>query len=313
MVASRSGRFARALTDALCLYVIPLSAALLPWRWGFAWLKRLSVISFLHRDSVASLWAGAAPFFPGADAREWQRRARLLLLVEHTDAWLTLLRSDRWWRRNVRIDGAFPAPDRANLLLTYHWGAGNWIWRVLRAHGIGAWFLARRPHGRSLGMTRLSHLYARWRSFSLRRIGSSGIIFTGDSADAIRQALAAKESIVGMLDLGVREGQRAAAGTLLGRPVRLPFGLARIAQEAGAGIALFSVGLDWRSGTRDLRIETLPGSDAAAAMAAYIRHLDARLRAAPEAWQMWHEAHAIFMPRGEQHGDALPSISASAD
>src|SRR5215468_9840855 len=225
MVASRSGRFARALTDALCLYVIPLTTALLPWRWGFAWLRRLSAVQFLHRDSVASLWAGAAPFYPGADAQEWQRRARLLLLVEHTDTWLTLLRGERWWRRHVRVAGRFPAGDRANLLLTYHWGTGNWIWRVLRAHGIGAYFLARRPHGRSLGMTRLSHWYGRLRRWSLRRIGSSGVIFTGDSADAIRQALAGKQSVIGMLDLGVRDGQRAVAGSLLGRPIRLPFGL----------------------------------------------------------------------------------------
>ncbi len=300
MVASRSGRCARAWHDALCLYLIPLTAALLPWRWGFALLRRLSRVTFLHRDSVASLWAGAAPYFAGADTREWQRRARLLLLVEHTDTWLTLLRSDRWWRRHVRIDGAFPAADRADLLLTYHWGTGNWIWRVLRAHGIGAYFLARRPHGRSLGMTRLSHWYGKLRGCSLRRIGSSGVIFTGESADAIRQALAAQASVVGMLDLGVREGQRAADGALLGRPVRFPFGLVRIACELGANVTLFSVGLDWDSGDRDLRIESVPAADPTATMAAYIRHLDARLRTSPEAWQMWHEAHAIFVPQSGQ-------------
>lgn len=308
MVASRSGRFARAWNDALCLYLIPLTAALLPWRWGFAWLKRLSRVEFLYRDSVASLWSGAAPYFAGADAREWQRRARLLLLVEHTDTWLTLLRSDRWWRRHVRVDGAFPSADRADLLLTYHWGTGNWIWRVLRAHGIGAFFLARRPHGRSLGMTRLSHWYGRLRGWSLRRIGSDGVIFTGDSADAIRQALAANASIVGMLDLGVREGQRALAGRLLGRPVRLPFGLVRIARELGAAVTLFSVGLDWHSGSRDLRIEIVPAADVDATMDAYIRHLDARLRRAPEAWQMWHEAHAIFVPQSPQ-----PAMQQAAD
>ena len=296
MVASRSGSLARALADALGLYAIPLLAALLPWRVGFAWLRRLSSVAFLYRASVESLWTGAAPFFPGADAREWQRRARLLLLVEHTDTWLTLLRGDRWWRRHVRVCGAFPAPDRANLLLTYHWGTGNWIWRALRANGIGAYFLARRPHGRSLGMTRLSHWYGRLRGWSLRRIGSSGIIFTGESSGAIGDALAANHSVVGMLDLGARDSQRTAAGTLLGRPVRLPFGLVRIALESGAGIALFSIGLDWRTGDRDLRIEVLPAaSDAGTTMAAYVGHLDDRLRASPEAWQMWHEAHAIFV------------------
>jgi hypothetical protein len=225
MAGVRSGLVERAFADALCLYVIPVAAALLPWRLGFAWLKLLARASVLHRDSVESLWAGAAPFFADADPRRWKYRARLLLLVEHTDTYLTLLRSDRWWRRHIAVHGEFPAADSANMLLTFHWGTGNWIWRLLRAHGIGAWFLARRPHGRSLGLSRLSHWYGQLRGWSLRRIGSAGVIFTGDSADAIRQALAEKSSVTGMLDVGARAGQQTVAGMLLDRQARLPFGL----------------------------------------------------------------------------------------
>jgi hypothetical protein len=297
MVAGRSGIVGRAFADALCLYVIPFTAALLPWRFGFACLKRLATWSFLYRASVESLWTGAAPFFPEADAQRWQMRARLLLLVEHTDAYLTLLRSDRWWRRHIAVRGAFPAAGEANLLLTFHWGTGNWIWRLLRAHGIRAFFLARRPQGRSLGLSRLSHWYGQLRGWSLRRIGSAGVIFTGDSADAIRLALAARNSVIGMLDVGARAGQQTVAGTLLRRQVRLPFGLARIAQGTATAVTLFSVGLDWNSGDRDVVIEVIAaGTDADGVMRAYVRHLDARLHSAPEAWQMWHEANAIFVP-----------------
>jgi hypothetical protein len=297
MAGVRSGLVGRAFADALCLYVIPLAAALLPWRLGFAWLKLLARASILHRDSVESLWACAAPFFADADPGRWKYRARLLLLVEHTDTYLTLLRSDRWWRRHIAVHGEFPAAGSANVLLTFHWGTGNWIWRLLRAHGISAWFLARRPHGRSLGLSRLSHWYGQLRGWSLRRIGCAGVIFTGDSADAIRRALAEKSSVTGMLDIGARAGQQTVAGMLLDSQARLPFGLARIAQETGTAVTLFSVGLDWNSGDRDLAIEVIPaGIDADGIMRAYIAHLDARLRSAPEAWQMWHEAHAIFAP-----------------
>jgi hypothetical protein len=295
MAAVRSGRLGRAFADALCLYLIPFTTALLPWRLGFALLKQFARASFLHRDSVESLWAGAAPFFADADPRQWKYRTRLLLLVEHTDTYLTLLRSDRWWRTHIAVRGEFPAADRANMLLTFHWGTGNWIWRLLRAHGIRAWFLARRPLGRALGLSRLSHWYGQLRGWSLRRIGSAGVIFTGDSADAIRQALAEKSSVAGMLDIGGRAEQQTVAGTLLHRHVRLPFGLARIAQATGSAVTLFSVGLDWNNGDRDLAIEVIPaGTDAAGIMRAYIGHLDARLHGAPEAWQMWHEAPAIF-------------------
>jgi hypothetical protein len=60
--------------------------------------------------------------------------------------------------------------------------------------------------------------------------------------------------------------------------------------------ALFSVGLDWRTGQRDLGIEAFaPGATAAQIMTRYVGHLDERLRVAPEAWQMWHEARTIFV------------------
>ena len=296
MVASRSGFFVRALGDALCLYVVPVTAALLPWRAGFAWLKALAHWSFLHRDSIDSLWAGAADFFPEADERAWKYRARLLLLVENADTYLTVLRSDRWWRRHITLRGAVPSGAAATLFLTYHWGTGNWIWRVLRAHGVHAHFLAREPHGRSLGMSRLSRWYGALRARTLRRIGCAGVIFTGDSAAAIRTALAERRSVVGMLDLGARADQQTFDAMLLDRPARFPFGLARIAQDSATPTALFSVGLDWRTGQRDLAIEAFaPGATAAQIMARYVGHLDERLHAAPEAWQMWHEARTIFV------------------
>lgn len=295
MVAARSGLFGRAVADALCLYLIPCAVAALPWRAGFALLRRLSRCTFLHRDSVDALAAAALPYRADAVSEEWKRRARLLLLVEHADSWLTLMRGERWWRRNIAITGTLPPGDRANLMLTFHWGSGNWIWRVLRAHGVQAHFLARRPEGRSLGMGLLSLWYGRLRGWSLRRIGCRGVIFTGDSANTIREALAGGASVIGMLDVGVRDGRQGRAGRLLDREARLPDGLVRIAAQGGTAVTIFSVGLDPESGRRDLLIETVPrGSDEAAIMAAYFAHLDRRLRQAPEAWLMWHEAHAIF-------------------
>lgn len=297
MSHSRAMFHRRALKDALSLFLVPIATALLPWRAGFALLKVLSRRPWLYRESVDGLWRGAAAFFPEADETEWKRRARLLLLVEHADNWLALLRGERWWRRHVALRGELPAPGRANLLLTYHWGAGNWVWPILRAHGIGAYFLARRPHGRALGLSRVSHWYGRLRAWSLRRMGSSGVIFTGDSSGAIRQALARGDAVVGMLDVGARDGQQGVDATLLGRSVRLPFGLVRLAAESAAPVTLFSVGLDVDSGARDLVVQTLPANATPAqVMDAYARHLDERLRAAPEAWQMWHEAHAMFAP-----------------
>ena len=85
--------------------------------------------------------------------------------------------------------------------------------------------------------------------------------------------------------------------TLLGRPARLPAGLAELAIGAGARIAIFSGGVDGERGSRDLRVETLPrGADAGTVLERYAAHLDRRLAEEPSAWQMWSESAAIFVP-----------------
>ena len=287
-------RCGRVFEDAFGLFLVPWCVVLLPWPLGFRLLKTLARWPFLYRHAIDAQWRGAAALVPDTDVRAWKNRARLTRLVEHADAWLMVFRGPSWWRRYVRIEGSIPANTRAAVFLTYHWGTGNWIWSIFKAHGIRASFLARQPNGRSLGLTRLSSWYGRLRSAALRRAGAQ-VLFTGNSAGTIRRALAEDTSVVGMLDLGVDAGQRALALPLYGREARFPYGLARIAVDAAVPVVLFSLGLDVDTGMRDLRIETLTDcSDAPAVMQAYVQHLDRRLREHPEAWLLWGEAGAIF-------------------
>ena len=74
-------------------------------------------------------------------------------------------------------------------------------------------------------------------------------------------------------------------------------------------IALFSFGLDFRTGRRDLRVELLPaGLDVEQVLARYAAHLDARLREAPESWQIWREAPAMFVRDGSDAGRLAQAI-----
>ncbi|MDR3387206.1 MAG: hypothetical protein P4L92_09155 [Rudaea sp.] len=296
MNQSIHGRIDRFTTDALGLYLLPALAALLPWSLGFAWLRRCARSERLYREAADPAWVAARVHFPGSDEKSWKYRFRLLRLVDHADVYLTLLRGRRWRARNILVRGAWPDPG-ACVLLTYHWGTGNWIWPLLRERGFDAFFLARRAQGRSLGLTRLSHWFGRFRGWALRRIGSNGALFTGGSSGDVTAALRAGHCVVGMLDLPAQPQQSAAQLALLDGQVRFPVGLARLGAEAPAQIALFSFGLDFQTGRRDLCIESMPQNlTAAQVMERYAAHLDERLRAAPEAWQIWREAPSMFVP-----------------
>jgi len=295
-ILGRGDRFA---ADALGLYLLPGLAALLPWSLGFALLKRCARNERLYREAAEPAWAAARGHCPGSDEKLWKYRFRLLRLVDHADVYLTLLRGRRWRARHIVASGSWPEPG-ACVLLTYHWGTGNWIWPLLRERGFEAWFLARRPQGRSLGLTRLSHWFGRFRGWALRRLGSRGALFTGGSSGEVTAALRDGHCVVGMLDLPAQPQQNAALLSLLDGQVRFPLGLARLGAEAPAQIALFSFGLDFQSGQRDLRIEALPENlTEAQVMERYAAHLDERLHAAPEAWQIWREAPAMFVTKAE--------------
>ncbi len=268
---------------------------MLPWSVGFRVLKRFAHIERLYREAVGPAWIAARAHCPGGDEKMWKYRFRLLRLVDHVDVYLTLLRGRRWRHRHVAQSGNWPQPG-ACVFLTYHWGAGNWIWSMLRARGFAAHFVMNRPQGRSHGLTRLSHAFGYFRAWAMRRIGGAGVLFTGGSASEVADALRAGGSVVGMLDLPARTQQNAIECPLLDGRVRFPIGLASLGLDASAQMAVFSFGLDFATGRRDLRIEALPaGLPVEEVMQRYCLHLDARLHAAPEAWQIWREAPAMFM------------------
>lgn len=288
-------RLRNAGADAFTLYLLPTFVALLPWSMGFALLKCVARNEQLYRLALEPAWVAAREHAPDCDEREWKFRFRLLRLVDHADVYLTLWRGRRWRARHVKVSGVWPAAG-ACVFLTYHWGAGNWVWPILRERGFNAHFVMQRPQGRSHGLTRLSHAFARFRAWGMRRVGSAGVLYTGGGASEVTSALRDGHSVVGMLDLPARPNQRGTEVPLLGARGRFPTGLARIGVDGAVPIALFSVSLDVTTGDRDLRIETLPARlSVDAVMQRYAAHLDRRLREQRAYWQIWREAPAIFV------------------
>ena len=270
-------------------------ASVLPWSLGYALLKRLAQRSCDFVPEADAAWRGCCRVFEGVDEGDWKYRYRLLRWVERADTFLTLLRPGWWWLRQVDVDAQWPDPTRASLLLTHHWGAGHWIWRLLHARGLHAWFLARRPSVADLGAGRIALWYGALRGWGLRRIGSRGPLYTGGSAQRVRAAMAAGDSVVGMLDMPASAAQQPLPVMLLDRAAYLPSRLIDVARETCPNIAVFSCAFDFSNGRRHLRLRVLPdGLSSADVLAAYAQDLSARLADAPECWMMWHESGAIF-------------------
>lgn len=289
------GKVRRALADAGSLFVLPLTAALLPWKAGFGLLKWWSRRDGLWSAELDVAYQAAKAVFPALERAGFCRELRLVLLVDRCDSYLAWFRGKRWWRRQVEVHGDWPVLGGGQMLLTFHWGAGHWIYRLLADRGIEAHFIARRAEVADVGRGALSRLYLKWRAWSLPRIGGLAAIVTGGARTRIGAALEAGESVIGMLDLPAEPGQGAAVIDLLGKPARLRVGLADLALECGAPVTLFACGLDLQTGRRTLHLEPLPlGLAADSVLRAYASLLERRIRAQPSAWHGWPHSARLW-------------------
>lgn len=287
MALMARGAWRRSLSDATFLLLLPVTVALLPWRWGFALLRRVARSPRVFTDVVDAAWQQARTCVAGMDVGQFKQRQRLYLLLDRCDSYLTVLHGHAWWQRHVDIQGEWPPPT-GSVLLTAHWGSGQWLWRLLQAHGIAGHFLVRRADIADVGRGRLARLYLRWRRWALPRIGCRGPIYTGGSHADVQCALAAGDCVLGMLDLPVAAARRATRVAWLQQPARLPSGLAQLAVDAGAAVSVLVCGIDPANGRRQLRIESLPaGLDADALVSAYATRLNREILDEPAAWQLW--------------------------
>jgi hypothetical protein len=294
--------------DALGLFVVPALMASLPWPIAFRALKQVARHGPGFRREAEAARKGAEIHLHVGDAKTWKTRLRIARWVERVDTYLTLTRSQAWWERQVDIVGQFPVASPC-LLLTFHWGAGSWIWKLLRQRGFATHLLARRPVAGDFGTSRVALWYGRMRGRFLLRIGSKGLIYTGGSGSQIRKAWEDGGSVLGMMDVPVMPTQKSMSVRLLDAQARLPCGLLQLAAAADVPVTLLSCGIDIETGRRRLWIEPLPrGLDIPEMLARYARHLEARVHAAPEAWHMWHEAGSIFVDGSRQRPDGADCI-----
>ena len=278
------------LRNAVQVFILPVLIALLPWWLGFRLARWLCRWDRLYRAEVLETLDGlrAAGRMDLVNPT-FLRNLRLLRLVDHTDLYLSRIRGDRWVRRHVEVEGAWPAHGPV-LALTLHWGNGMLALRHAGMHGVHAQGLVAKFDRSSFPDNPLMYEYIRLRTDECGRALRHPAVMDGAGVRGLLKAVQAGRPIMGLIDVPVSDPNNASDVTLLGQRARFADGMLRIAERCQLPVVAFWSGFDPETGRRWLHIEPArhyaSAGEACAAMGA---HLDALLRTRPWGWHLWSE------------------------
>jgi hypothetical protein len=232
----------------------PALAAALPWNWGFRLLRNFAASDDLFPALTDTACSGAMTVSNIGDPAAWRRRYRLIRLVDHCDMFLARTRSGKWLRKHADVEGAWPARGPF-VAMTFHWGAGLLALADLKSVGPPVHFLGARLDKAEFGDDSVAYAYARYRNRAVELAAGAPIIHVGGATRAIKLALAQGAIVVAVYDVPPTAGHATLLTRVCERTIELPAGLANLAAESGVPIVPFSLGLDYHSGRRKLRIE----------------------------------------------------------
>jgi hypothetical protein len=282
--------------DLLELVLLPGLAAVLPWRICFRVFRFLCRADFLYRETSreALAQASARGWVRGSEAT-WLQRYRLVLLIDHADYYLSLFRSDRWMLRHLQVSGAWPDPDRAAILCTFHWGAGMWALRHVAARGLKVHLLiAPRSRAPFRGRSVRYWYYCRRINAIPRALGRPFIEATR-SPRPVLEALRSGDQVAAVVDVPADQVTASEPIDFLGLRARVPRGLLRVACDSAVPVTVYVLGIRLSDGKRTLNIHDL---GVRRELQPLIRdvfvHLASAIEDEPAAWHFWSVAPRFF-------------------
>ncbi len=295
-----TGVLARLRTEArdiLELCLIPALAVLMPWPLCFRLFRLLSGLATLYRAPSEEAFAQASSRGLAGDKASWLARRRLYAMVDHADYYLVCTRTDRWLRRHFDVSGEWPAPNKAALLCTFHWGAGMWSLRHAFAAGIRAHALVAPLDGANFKGRTVLRWYARARTAAVARILGQPTLDVCVSMRPALRALKADEQLLALVDVPADQVSVSAAIRFLGSTARVPRALLRLAVEQRIPITLFLVGMRIEDGRRYLRLRQLALCDSVEDLVQDVfAALEQAIQEEPSAWHLWSESERFFVP-----------------
>ena len=282
----------RALVE---LVLVPGLAAVLPWRLCFSLFRWIARSSKIYQESCASALVQAEARGMVEQPSTWLARRRLVTLIDHADYYLERTRSDRWLRRHVAVEGQWPDPGQAMLLLTFHWGAGMWALRHAAEHGVHAHALAATPTRAHFAGRTVWYHYIRTRVASVARIFRRPTLDVSASLRPALQALQNQEQILAVVDVPADQATASQPVRLCGMRALVPNALFRLAVQRKIPVTVFLAGIDANTSRRTLRIRQLGVyQDQDALIRDVYAELDQAMARDPAAWHFWGEAARFF-------------------
>ncbi|QIL43016.1 hypothetical protein G7045_01360 [Acidovorax sp. HDW3] len=294
-MARATSRLRTELRDLLELILLPGLAAVLPWPLCFRIFRRLARWDWLYHNACHTALAQARAHGWALDEADWLLKRRLITLVDHADFYLGRTRSDAWMARHLRVEGTWPAPGASGLLCTFHWGAGMWGLRHAHAQGLVAHALVAALEGAHFKGRAVLHWYARARTAEVARaLGCPTLDVSASLRPALR-ALRQDEQVLAAIDVPSDQVAASEPVTLLGLRALMPKALLRLAVEQRIPMTLYLTGLDFATGKRFVRVQTLGVRDDVGTLAREVfQTLDHAIQAEPAAWHFWGEAPRFF-------------------
>lgn len=285
-------RWRALLVDLRQFYLVPLVAALLPWRLAARWLRWWAA----RRDgpfeeAVRGAVAIAPQVLDVGGAEAFAHALRLTWLLDTCDAYLSLTRwRRRWWPWHVVQVGTWPARG-AFIATGFHHGTGLWVFRSLARSGRNSVLVAghwRRDDYRGLP---LRYWYGRLRAFDIERVSGLPIAFRPGVRDRLAATLAAGIPVVGVIDMPPRLAPRGQHPVrLLDHEISFPDGLLALARSAGVPLVPYWVEFDLARCTRRFCIgEPLDPEDPPRSLQRLADILERQIRQTPGAWLFWPE------------------------
>ncbi|MDR0479089.1 MAG: hypothetical protein LBH31_04670 [Burkholderiaceae bacterium] len=281
--------------DLIELVLLPGLAALLPWWLCFRVFRRVAHWRWLYRDVCERAVNGARARGVVDDEARWHWMRRLVTLIDHADYYLSHTRGERWLSSHVTIEGAWPPPDSAAILCTFHWAAGMWglcsaAHAGLRPHALVAPLDQAAFRGRAvLGW------YARVRTAEVARVLQQDALDVSLSLRPVIRALHAEQQVVAAVDVPADQAVASEPVTVMGMPARIPRGLLRLAVDQRVPVTVYLTGFDAGTGQRWVRIAPLGVYDDLSTLIRDVfQYLDTAMTQDPAAWHFWSEAARFF-------------------
>ena len=293
--------------------LLPALAAILPWALGFRLLKKFATRADLFPELTDAACKGAQTVSPIDDVTAWKQRYRLIRLVDHCDMFLLRTRTRQWLRKHADVEGAWPASGPF-IAMSFHWGQGIWALADLHSIGPPVRLLAARLDKSEFGDDWVSYAYARSRNRTVELAAGAPIIYVGGARRLLESALADGHIVLALYDLPPTAGHSTLLTKVCDRIIKLPAGLANLAAASGVPIVPFSLGIDYQTGRRQLRIEEafLPANaqEFADRLAVSLTRL---IRMDTAAWHLSSHAPHFFAADAEASATAAPEHAATSD